>query len=170
MVLSEIVAHLTALLRAGGPWLGPILAGAAFAEALVMIGVFVPVTPALLAIGAAVAGHMMGPWLLVWVMGGAFLGNAASYELGRSLQARGVAAPRMPAKARAVAQDLFLRHGAVAIVVARFLGPPATVAPFLAGWSRLPRGRFLAASAVASLLWPLATAAVGFVGVWLLRR
>jgi membrane protein DedA with SNARE-associated domain len=168
--VPEFLAHLAALLRAGGPWLGPILAAAAFAEAMVMIGVFVPVTPALLAIGAAVASRMIGPWLLVWVMAGAFLGNAASYELGRSLQARGVAPPRLPAKARAVAQALFLRHGAVSIVVARFLGPPATVAPFLAGWSRLPRGRFLAASAAASLLWPLATAAIGFVGVWVLRR
>ena len=164
--MPDVLSHLAALVRAGGPWLGPVLAGAAFAEAMVAIGMFVPVTPALVAIGAAVASRVIGPWLLVWIMAGAFLGNAVSYEFGRSLQARGVAPPRLPAKALAVAEALFLKHGAVSIVVARFLGPPATVAPFLAGWSRLPRGRFLMASAAASLSWPLVMAAIGFAGVW----
>nr|WP_269816484.1 VTT domain-containing protein [Caulobacter hibisci] len=146
------------------------LAGAAFAEALVVIGVFVPITPVLVAIGAAMGGGLLGPGLLPWVMAGAFLGAAASYEFGLYLRVRGLQPPRLPAKARQLAQSLFLRHGAAAILIARFLGPPATVTPCLAGWSGLPRGRFLAANALASVAWPLAMVAIGALGGWIATR
>lgn len=164
------MSRLNAFLTAGGPWLGPILAGAAFAEALVVVGVFVPVTPLLLAIGAAMSGGLMGPGIVPWVMGGAFLGATTSYEFGRRLRSRGLAPPRLPARARRLAESLFLRHGAAAILLARFLGPPATVTPFLAGWSGLPRRRFLVANAVASLAWPPAMIGVGVLGAWALTR
>ncbi len=167
---TGLLVRLTDALHAGGPWIGPILGCAAFAEALVVIGIFVPVTPVLLAIGAAIAGGLLGPGLLPWVMAGAFLGAGASYEFGAYLRVRGLTPPRLPQKARRLAESLFLRHGAVAILVARFLGPPATVAPFLAGWSGLSRGRFLAANAVASLLWPPTMVAVGALGGWALIR
>ena len=63
-----------------------------------------------------------------------------------------------------MAQILFERHGALSIVVARYLGPPATVTPFLAGASGLSWDRFAAANALASLSWPFAMATVGYVG------
>jgi membrane protein DedA with SNARE-associated domain len=51
-------------------------------------------------------------------------------------------------------------------VVARYTGPP-TLAPFMAGWSLLPRARFMAANAAASLTWPPIVVAVGSIGAWL---
>jgi membrane protein DedA with SNARE-associated domain len=169
-VTGDLLARLTALLQAGGPWIGPILACAAFAEALVVIGVFVPVTPLLVAIGAAMGAGLLGPGLVPWVMAGAFLGAATSYELGLHLRSRGMTPPRLPPKAQKLSHALFLRHGAAAILLARFMGPPATVTPFLAGWSGLPRGRFLLANAMASLAWPPAMVAIGALGAWLATR
>jgi membrane protein DedA with SNARE-associated domain len=162
--MAELGARLVGMLQAGAPWLGPLLALAAFAEALVVIGLFVPVTPLLVALGAGIASGLIRPGLLLWIMAGAFLGAFTSYELGRQFRARGRPAPRLRPKAQAAAQVLFQRHGAAAIVLARFMGPPATVTPFLAGWSGLPRGRFAIANAVASVAWPPAMLAVGALG------
>ncbi len=164
--MADLGARLAGLLQTGAPWLGPLLALAAFAEALVVIGLFVPVTPLLVALGAGMVSGLMRPGLLPWIMAGAFLGAFTSYELGRQLRARGMAAPRLRPKAQAPAQALFQRHGAAALVLARFMGPPATVAPFLAGWSGLPRARFAIANAVASLAWPPAMLAIGALGAW----
>lgn len=167
--MSEVLAWITGVMTAAGPWLGPALACAAFAEALVGVGIFVPVTPLLVASGAALGDGLVGWRLAPWVMAGAFLGSLVSYELGAQLQARGRAQPRLPAKARRICEQLFLAHGALTIVLTRFMGPPG-IAPFLAGWSGLPRTRFLAANAAASLTWPPAMLAVGALGAWIATR
>jgi membrane protein DedA with SNARE-associated domain len=164
--MTDLLARITTTLAAAGPWLGPMLALTAFAEALVVVGVFVPVTPLLIASGAAMGAGLVGPALLPWAMVGGFLGSLASYELGRQLRSRGRGPPRLPGRARLRAEQLFLQHGALAVVLARFLGPP-TAAPFLAGWSCLPRDRFLVANAAASMTWPPAMVALGALGAWL---
>lgn len=160
---SDLLAHGLAMARAGSPWLGPVLACAAFAEAMVVIGVFVPITPFLVLAGAVLGAGALDHGTPVWVSAGAFLGNAVSYQLGRRA-ARPIAA-RLPARSLALAERLFLRHGSAAIVIARFMGPPATIAPFLAGSVGLPGSRFLIASLVASLAWPFAMISVGLLGV-----
>jgi undecaprenyl-diphosphatase len=56
----------------------------------------------------------------------------------------------MPA---AVVRELYRRHGALALVLGRFV---AGVAPFVApgaGWAGLPYRRFLPANALANVLW-----------------
>jgi membrane protein DedA with SNARE-associated domain len=164
MTVAELVDRSMAALQVSGPAPGVLLAAMAFCEALVVIGIFVPLTPLLVAIGAGIAVGTLHPTILVWAAAGAAVGNLASFMLGRWLTARNFAPPRLPAKARALAERLFERHGALSIVVARYLGPPATVAPFLAGWSGLSMGRFLASNALASLSWPAAMAMVGYVG------
>jgi membrane protein DedA with SNARE-associated domain len=169
-VIAQALQSMTAVLLAAGPWLGPLLGCAAFAEAIVVVGLFVPVTPLLVASGAAMGGGLISPGLLPWIVAGGFLGSLASYEFGRQLRSRGFAQPRLPQAAKRWAEQLFQRHGIVAIFVARFLGPPATVAPFLAGWSLLPRLKFLAANAAANLAWAPAMVAMGFAGGWLATR
>lgn len=164
MTTTELVARAVAALEAAGPLPGLLLAAVAFCEAVVVIGLFVPLTPLLVAIGAGIAVGTLHPSILAWAAVGAAVGNLASFVLGRWLNARNLAPPRLPDKARALAERLFVRHGALSIVVARYLGPPATVAPFLAGWSGLGLGRFLAANALASVSWPVAMAMVGYVG------
>jgi membrane protein DedA with SNARE-associated domain len=164
MTASELVDRSIAALQTSGHAFGLLLATIAFCEALVVIGIFVPLTPLLVAIGAGIGVGTLHPSILAWAIAGAGVGNLASFVLGRWLNARNVAPPRLPDKARVLAERLFERHGAISIVVARYVGPPATVVPFLAGWSGLSLGRFLAANALASLSWPVAMAMVGYVG------
>lgn len=167
-MISDLLARGLAMAQAGSPWIGPVLACAAFAEAMVVVGIFVPVTPFLVLVGAAMGFSALDHGTPAWVSAGAFLGNAVSYQLGRRVRSQGAIAARLPARALAAAERLFVRHGAAAIIVARFMGPPATVAPFLAGSSGLPRGRFMIASLVASLAWPPIMIGVGLLGAWAL--
>ncbi|HWW26131.1 MAG TPA: VTT domain-containing protein [Caulobacter sp.] len=154
--------------QAGSPWIGPILGCAAFAEAIVVVGVFVPVTPFLVLAGAAMGAGVFGHGTTAWVSAGAFLGNAVSYQLGRRVGPQGSTAARLPDRARAAVERLFVRHGAAAIVIARFMGPPATLTPFLAGAAGLSRRRFMIANLVASLVWPPVMIGVGVLGRWAL--
>ncbi|PVM83412.1 DedA family protein [Caulobacter endophyticus] len=149
------------------PWplenLAPILVLVmAFCEAIVLIGLFVPLTPLLLALGGGIAAGAFAPEILVWAVLGAFLGNLASYCLGQRLKAKKRGLPRLPSRVVERVELLFERHGAAAIVLSRYLGPPATIAPFLAGWSGLSWTRFLLANLVASLTWPPAMALIGY--------
>ena len=72
------------------------------------------------------------------------------------------------------AQTVLDRFGAAAIILSRFLGVTASVAPFLAGWSNLGRRKFWAANLAVCLVWPPAMAAIGYGGLeaasgWLSR-
>jgi membrane protein DedA with SNARE-associated domain len=153
----------TSMMHHVGPWLGPSLGCATFVGSLVIVGLSVPLTPILVSGGAVLGVRLLGPDVMPWIMAGAFLGSLTSYELGRYFGAHGIGPPRLPAKAQALTEALFVRHGALAIIVVRFTGPP-TLASFIAGWSLLPRTRFLAANAVASLAWPPTVVAVGYLG------
>ncbi len=152
---------------ARAPWalgeLAPVLLLAtAFCEALVVIGLFVPLTPLLMALGAAIAVRTLDPTILAWAITGAALGNLVSYAAGRGFKAANHDLPRLPVQVVVRTRRLLERRGALAIIVARYLGPPATVAPFLAGWSGLSWPRFLVANLIASLTWPPAMAMVGY--------
>lgn len=151
-------------------WAGPALAVAAFLESLVVVGAVVPATPLIVALGGAIAAGRASPQMLAWAAAGAFAGAWASYEAGAAARRAGWALPgRLGDQVAEVTGTLFHRFGPAAVVVGRFFGPVAAVAPFAAGWSAMPRGRFLAANLVTAMLWPTAMAAIGYFGVlaWL---
>lgn len=57
--------------------------------------------------------------------------------------------------------DLLRRRGAVAVIVSRFLPVVRVLSPIAAGTSKMPFGRFLAASLTGALAWSLLHVAVG---------
>ncbi len=149
---------------------GPLLCLLGAFETLPLVGAFAPLTASLIAIGAAIAGRVFDPWLLLWIMAGCALGNGVSYEAGVFVRRRGLATTWIPAKARTAMESLFERYGAAAIILSRFLGVTASVAPFLAGWSSLGRARFWAANLTVCLIWPPAMAALGYAGLTAVAR
>lgn len=164
--MESAFVRLEPWLQAGAPWAGPALAALALLESLVVVGAVVPATPVLVALGGLMAAGHASALLLVWAGAGAFLGNWTSYELGVAARRRNLRLPSQLGKqVGQVSQDLFARYGAPAIVIGRFLGPAAAVAPFAAGWSAMPRARFLCANAATCVLWPAAMAGVGYLGV-----
>ena len=128
----------------------------ALAESLAVVGTLVPA--GIVMFGAGVlAGH--GAIGLVSTLAvaaaGAVAGDALSYELGRRHKER-IGAWRLFRRYAGVigrAEDLISRHGAVSVVIARFTGAVRAFVPLLAGFARMPAGRFYATNLLSALLW-----------------
>jgi len=164
--MEDAIMRIEQSWQAGAGWAGPALALAALLESLVVIGAVVPATPVLVALGGAIAAGYAPPTLLAWAAAGAFLGNWISYELGAAARRRTLRLPsRLGAQVGQVTERLFARYGPIAIVIGRFLGPAAAVAPFAAGWGALSRSRFLLANTATCVLWPGVMAGLGYLGV-----
>jgi membrane-associated protein len=132
----------------------------AFAEHALLVGTFVPgeVILPLTGVAAATTGVVAWPLAAACATAGGLLADQLTYWLGRWLAGRhgGPAAARgrgrlaVPA---AVVRELYRRHGALALVLGRFV---AGAAPFVApgaGWAGMAYRRFLPANALANLLW-----------------
>ena len=143
-----------------GPWpyLGVFLV--AFAEHALFVGTFVPgeVILPLTGVAAATTGVVAWPLAAACATAGGLLADQLTYGLGRWLAGRHGDPAAAPARGRlavpaAVVRELYRRHGALALVLGRFV---AGVAPFVApgaGWAGMAYRRFLPANALANLLW-----------------
>lgn len=154
------------LQNAAPTWGGPVLAGAAFLESVVIIGVMAPATPLIVAAGVAIAARRVSPEILLWAAAGVFAGNWVSFEAGAWMRRTGKRLPgRLGARVGTVTHTLFARYGPAAVVIGRFLGPVGGLAPFAAGWGGMRRPLFLVADVATALVWPAAMAAIGYFGV-----
>jgi membrane protein DedA with SNARE-associated domain len=162
--MQDVLARGLAVLEAHEAWAGAALGIGACFEALVVVGAFMPLTPLLVMVGAGIGAGVFSPWVLTWTMAGCGVGNWISYEAGLRSRRADAGSAWIPEQARIRADTLFNRYGAMAVVVGRFLGPTASVAPFLAGWTAMPRRSFLLANVATSLAWPGSMAALGFLG------
>ncbi|NML44604.1 phosphatase PAP2 family protein [Ramlibacter sp. G-1-2-2] len=128
----------------------------AFAESLAIVGTLVPAAVVLFGAGALVGhGTLDLAWALAVAVVGAVAGNALSYELGRHQQERVRAWPlfRRYADHLGKAEGLIARHGAMSVLLARFAGAVRAFVPLLAGFARMPAGRFYATNVASALLW-----------------
>jgi membrane-associated protein len=153
-------------LRGPLPYLA--VAVVAFAEHALFVGTFVPgeVILPLVGVAAAATGVVVWPLAAACASAGGFLADQLTFWLGRWLAGRrgdGPAAGRgRLARPAAIVRELYRRHGALALVVGRFV---AGVAPFVApgaGWAGMAYRRFLPANALANALWGLVMVGVGY--------
>jgi membrane protein DedA with SNARE-associated domain len=142
-------------------------------EALLVVGVLIPIVGVMLAVGALVAQGVMHPVeAVLWCSAGAAVGDALSYMLGHRLGGRHGARMLFSGRRRLFARAKLLarRHGAVAIVAARYLGPVRPMIPILAGMSRARPWRFHIASALTAPIWVVSLMAPGYFAVNNLQR
>jgi membrane protein DedA with SNARE-associated domain/rhodanese-related sulfurtransferase len=122
------------------------------------MGVPLPAAPLLLVAGAlSTTGKFQLGWGLVWVVAACLLGDGFWFYLGRTRGNRvlGVLC-RMslePDSCVRRTNNIFTRFGLGAVVVAKFVPGLSTLAPPLAGMSRVGLGRFLAADGFGALLY-----------------
>jgi membrane protein DedA with SNARE-associated domain/membrane-associated phospholipid phosphatase len=138
----------------------------AFGDALAVVGMVVPALPLLFAIGVLVGtGHIDGTYALASAALGAFAGDGLSYWVGHRWGHR--LRDHWPFRRYPQWLDrgegLFRRHGAGAIVIARYVGPVRPFVPAVAGMLRVRLRRYLPASAFAALTWAAAYLAPGWV-------
>lgn len=119
-------------------------------------GIPIASAPLLLVIGAlAGSGGLNAPIALFVAVATCVFVDVAWFELGRirkSARRRGSRARQAEDAKLFRMQDIFARHGSVAVFVARFL-PGPNLAAAIAGYSSVSRVRFMVQDTIASTLW-----------------
>lgn len=140
-----------------GFWLYVLVFAIVFAETGLVVTPWLPGDSLLFVLGALAAAG--GPSLsLLWVLlfVAAVLGNTSNYWIGRWVGPRAFHYEG----SRIFSRDTLLKthafyekHGAVVVLVSRFLPLVRTFAPFVAGIGNMPHGKFQAYSVVGGVLW-----------------
>jgi membrane protein DedA with SNARE-associated domain/membrane-associated phospholipid phosphatase len=137
---------------------------AAGLEAWFVTGVFVPGALIVEAGGILVQQGAIDFFDLVWFVAiGSALGTEAGYWTGR-LARLGLSGRKRfeTSRAYARAERLFARHGGLALVLGRFLGPVAGLVPLVAAIAGMDRRRFLLWNLLAAVPYALAHVALGY--------
>ncbi len=134
---------------------------------LQQLGLPVPGGPALLMFGALAGAQRLNPLsVLVAVVAGSLAADVAWYEIGRRRGSKVLAflckVSLEPDTCVSNTQNLFARHGAKSLLVAKFVPGFDTVAPPVAGTLGIPLARFTAWSAGGALLWFLVYGGLGY--------
>ncbi len=156
------------LARSVGPWTYVLVAVLAFLETAAFVGLVAPGELTLVVAGTVAAqGEVeLLPLIAVgWLAAAA--GDSAGFWLGRRLGRSTLERqlPRLGVPSRAVhaVEAYFRRRGGQAVLLGRWIGVVRSLAPFLAGASGMPYGRFLPWSVAGAGAWSAVFATLGFV-------
>lgn len=130
--------------------------GIALAESLVVVGLIVPGTAVMFAVGALIAsGALSLGSTLAWAVLGAIAGDGISFWLGYRYRdrLRGVWPFRRHPEWFDLGESFLQRHGGKSILLGRFVGPVRPVIPVVAGIIGMRPRLFLLANVVSALLW-----------------
>ncbi len=137
-------------------WAGPIIGLLTFGESMLLVGILIPATTLLLLAGSLIGTGILDPVpIFLWGTSGAFLGDAVSYWLGRSI-GPSILRLRMLKQHRttvARARLFFYRYGFLGVFLGRFLGPIRSTIPAVAGVMGMSHGLFQLANVLSSILW-----------------
>jgi membrane-associated protein len=151
--------HLAAVIAVYHTWIYGIVFVLIFAETGLVVTPFLPGDSLLFAIGALAAvdttGTLHAPLMWALVCGAAILGNTSNYAIGRSIGPRAFSGRLRllrPEHLRRT-EDFFARHGALTILLSRFLPLLRTFAPFVAGVGRMRYATFQGYNIVGGIAW-----------------
>lgn len=166
--MEELIARTTEFMIAHAVWTGPIIAVMAFGESLAIIGLFMPATALMIAVGGLLGAGTLDPLpIIAWAIAGATLGDWVSYSVGRrigpSAYRRWPLNRHRPMVARA--RLFFRRYGFVSIFLGRFLGPIRATIPLVAGVMEMAPRRFQIANVTSAILWVPVMFAPGYFAV-----
>lgn len=166
--VEELIARATTFITQHGAWAGPVIGLLAFGESLAFVGLLIPATALMIAVGGLIGSGVVDPLpVICWAIGGAVLGDWISYSIGRRI---GPSVYRrwplnrhrtMVARARL----FFRRYGFVSIFVGRFLGPIRATIPLVAGVMEMNHRRFQFANVSSAILWVPVMFAPGYFAV-----
>lgn len=164
--IDDLLAGILALITGNAALAGPVIGLLAFAESLILVGMFVPAVALMMTIGGLVAAGVLDPLpVLFWAIAGSVLGDWISYLLGRwigpAIYRRWPLCRHRAAVARA--RLFFRRHGFAAVFLGRFFGPVRATIPLVAGVMQMPHRSFQMANIGSALLWVPALLAPGYV-------
>jgi membrane-associated protein len=151
--------HLVEMLARFDIWIYALMFLVIFAETGFVVTPFLPGDSLLFGLGALAAidtgGTLSAPWLALLLTVAAVLGNTTNYWIGRKLGQHAFSGRYRFIKVEYLRQTeaWFARHGALAMVLARFAPIVRTFAPFVAGIGRMHHGRFQVYNIVGGVAW-----------------
>lgn len=164
-VMESMLPQLTETIAQNSLWAGLALFVLTLLEALLLVGLLIPIVAVMVMAGALVAQGVLHPVeAILWCSAGAIIGDGLSYLLGRGLGARRLANGLLAGHRRLLARAKLVsrRHGIIAIALARFMGPVRPFIPIVAGMTRSRPWAFQAASVLTAPLWVIAMLAPGY--------
>ena len=151
--------HLVEMLALYGAWIYGILFLIIFAETGLVVTPFLPGDSLLFAVGALAAldshGTLTAPFASVLLALAAIVGNIVNYSVGRAIGPAAFSGRYRLLKQQYLhrTEEFFVRYGALAVFLSRFMPIIRTFAPFVAGVGRMPWARFLAYNFAGGLCW-----------------
>jgi len=170
--ILHVDERLTELVAAYGPLTYLALFGIIFAETGLVVTPFLPGDSLLFAAGALAATGALRLDLLLLITGAAaIIGNTVNYSIGRRVAHRFLGDSHGPTpfdkyvKREYVvkAHEFFVKHGGMAVVLARFVPIVRTFLPFVAGGAGMPYGPFMLYNITGCVLWVGICTCAGYV-------
>lgn len=125
-------------------------------ESLPLIGLFIPGSVMMTAIGALIgAGIIPSTHTILWAIAGAIAGDSISYFIGYSFKEH--ICDRWPfcryPHLIERGKQFFSEHGGKSIFIGRFAGPMRTIMPLIAGMAHMKPRRFIIADIISAVVW-----------------
>ena len=168
-IFLHLDVHLNNLVNTWGGWSYAALFAVIFIETGAVVLPFLPGDSLLFAAGsiAALSGNSLNHWvlmLLFWVA--AVSGDSLNFFLGRTVGLKLVHHPILgrfiKEKHLQEANDFFVKHGKMAVILGRFLPIIRTLVPFTAAISGFRYRNFVALEIIAVTLWVIIAVEAGF--------
>jgi membrane-associated protein len=156
-IFLHLDKHLEAMVSQYGPWVYAMLFAIIFVETGVVIMPFLPGDSLLFVAGAiAAVGGLSLPLMIALLIVAAVLGDAVNFAVGARVGNRVWTWEQSRFFNRAAFERtnaFYEKHGAITIIVARFLPFVRTFAPFVAGVARMRYSQFALYNVVGAVLW-----------------
>jgi membrane-associated protein len=168
-IFLHLDVHLNNLVNTWGGWSYAALFAVIFIETGAVVLPFLPGDSLLFAAGsiAALSGNSLNHWLLMllfWIA--ALSGDSLNFFLGRTV---GLKLVRHPILGRFIkekhlqeANDFFVKHGKMAIILGRFVPIIRTLVPFTAAVSGFRYRNFIILETIAVTVWVIIAVEAGF--------
>lgn len=127
-----------------------------FCEAMAVIGVVVPGSITMTAIGLLIGTNVIPAGnTFLWGICGAILGDEVSYLLGRYYkdQLHKIWPFKKHPEFLVKSEIFFSKHGGKSVFIGRFFGPMRSMIPMVAGMLKMTQGRFLLAAIPSAAIW-----------------
>lgn len=152
--MQAILEHVISLATA---WTLVAIALVAFLESLALVGLILPGTVMMAALGAMIGSGNVNFWY-AWLAGiaGCLMGDWISFWLGQRFRVplRRWSFIRKNKALLDKTEHALHQHSLFTILVGRFVGPTRPIVPMVAGMLELPVAKFLPPNLIGCLLWP----------------
>lgn len=128
-----------------------------FIECLAVVGLIMPGTAFMTALGALVGSHVLSAKLVFGAaIAGSLLGDITSFLMGHHYREhlREMWPFKFYPGLLQKGETFFYRHGGKGVFVGRFVGPIRPLLPIIAGMLNMKPWRFLIADTISAVFWP----------------